>query len=322
MYNDVFGLRTDPFAMTPDPAQLFLTAGHRESLAGLTYGVLNRKGFVLLTGAAGTGKTTLVAKALQYLGTRVHASVICNPTVTPSEFLELVLLRFGATDFPAGKPRQLELLRGILTRTAGEGRVAALIVDEAHKLSPQLLEEIRLLGNFEQRGQKLMQVVLSGQSELNDILDRDDMEQFKQRIALRLFIGPLEAHEIQRYIAFRWANAGGAQPTPFSAEATECIARASKGVPRVINAICDNSLIVMLGECGVTVEAAHVRQACCDLHLHVAADQPPEPVPILIPPPAFTLCTGSRQSPQREELPSWWSRCAAKLGFTRYVETV
>src|SRR4051794_36808046 len=146
MYEQFFSLEKKPFGMTPDPAFLFLTAQHREALAGLTYAVLQHKGFVVLTGEAGTGKTTLLSRVLQSLpASRIQFSLILNSTLTPSEFLELALLDFGITDVPPSKAQRLHMLGTLLLQGQREGKVSALIVDEAHKLSTEVLEEIRLL---------------------------------------------------------------------------------------------------------------------------------------------------------------------------------
>src|SRR5712692_9742479 len=192
MYQQFFGLTKDPFSLTPDPAFLFLTAAHREALAGVTYSILSRKGFVVLTGDAGTGKTTLLTRIFQsILTTRVRFSVVLNPTLTPSEFRELALLDFGITDIPASKAQRLNLLQKFLVEAYRHGQVAVLVVDEAHKLPPDVLEEIRLLSNFELADAKLLQIVLAGQTELGALLNREDMRQLKQRIAMRLTIHPL-----------------------------------------------------------------------------------------------------------------------------------
>ena len=200
MYKPFFGLRKSPFNMTPDPEFLYLTQQHREALAGLTYAVLARKGFVVLTGDAGTGKTTLVTRVLQHLPpSSVQTSVISNPTLTPAEFLEATLLDFGFTDVPDSKAQRIARLQNFLLQGHREGKVSALIVDEAHKLTPELLEEIRLLGNFESADEKLLQVALVGQGELDELLDRDQLRQFKQRIAVRLSMSPISGTDIAQY---------------------------------------------------------------------------------------------------------------------------
>src|SRR4051812_1017970 len=248
MYNEFFGLRHNPFQMTPDPNCLFLTGQHQEALAGLTYAILQQKGLVVLTGDAGTGKTTLMTFALRSLpANRVRSSLILNPTLTPAEFLELTMLDFGFAAPPPSKARRIIALQEFLLQGQRDGSISALIIDEAHKLSPELMEEIRLLGNFEAPNQKLLQIVLLGQNELNGLLERQDLRQFKQRIALRLSIAPLAHTEVEQYIRYRWIKAGGAI-TPFTYEAASAVAQVSDGIPRIINAVCDNALTHAVGE--------------------------------------------------------------------------
>ena len=277
MYNQPFGLRKNPFNMTPDPAFLLMTAQHREALVGLTYAILQRKGFVVLTGEAGTGKTTLLVRVLQFLpANRLQFSVILNPTLTPSEFLEMVLLDFGIADVPSSKAQRLWKLQNLLLDGQTKGKVSALIVDEAHKLSPEVLEEIRLLGNFEQVEQKLLQIVLVGQGELDENLNRDDLRQLKQRIALRLSIGPLAAAEVGQYIRYRWSVAGGAQP-PFTPGAIDLVGEISRGIPRLINSVCENALTFAFSEGRTEVDRPHVEAAAIDLKLREAPLVPVEP---------------------------------------------
>jgi general secretion pathway protein A len=286
-------LRRNPFNMTPDPAFLFLTPQHREALVGLTYALLEHKGFVVLTGEAGTGKTTLLARVLQALpSSQLQSSVIMNPTLTPAEFLELALLDFGVNDIPASKAQRLWVLQKLLMEGQKQRKVSALIVDEAHKLSPELLEEIRLLGNFESADRKLLQVLLLGQSELDKNLNREDLRQFKQRIALRLHIGALSAPEVGEYIQHRWLIAGGGT-SPFSSEAVLRIAETSRGIPRIINGLCDNALTLAFGEGSNSVDVRHVLMAATDLHL---VDLLPRPAPVAVreappKPPVKTLVT-------------------------------
>src|SRR5271154_7177559 len=219
MYAQYYGLRKSPFSLTPDPTFLFLTDQHRDALVGLTYAITQRKGYVTLTGEVGTGKTTLLARGLQFLPpSKLQFSLIMNPTLTPSEFLELALLDFGIQDIPSSKARRIWALQNLLLQAEAQGKVSALIVDEAHKLSPEVLEEIRLLGNFEAADRKTLQIVLAGQPELDVALRRTDLRQLKQRIAMRLLIRPLQAEDVSKYIRHRWLRAGGAEP-PFTPEA-------------------------------------------------------------------------------------------------------
>jgi len=267
MYARSFGLQTGPFNMTPDPAFLYVTPQYREALVGLAYAVLGRKGFVVLTGEAGTGKTTLLVKVLKSVPvSQLQFSVIVNPTLTPSEFLEMVLLDFGVKDIPASKAQRLWKLQNLLFSGRDEGKVSALIVDEAHKLSLEVLEEIRLLGNFEETQRKLLQIVLVGQDELDEILNREDLRQLKQRIALRMCLHPLNPVEVGQYVQHRWTIAGGDQ-APFSLDALRGVASASRGIPRIINSVCENALLSAFAEGSATVETRHVDEAAADLQL-------------------------------------------------------
>lgn len=295
---------------------MFLTAQHREALAGLTYAVLQHKGFVVLSGEAGTGKITLLCRVLQSLpASRIQFSLILNPTLTPSEFLELALLDFGIKDVPASKAQRLHKLRTLLLEGQREGKVSALIVDEAHKLSTEVLEEIRLLGNFEDADQKLLQIVLVGQDELDEILNRANLRQLKQRIAVRLSIGQLAAAEVGQYIRHRWLKAGGRQP-PFSMEAVAGIAKASSCIPRLINALCDNALVHAITEGCAIVEDRHIHAAAVDLQLTMVPTQtvpgePPKPEPEQIDVSAPTSPARNGASPEVSRLVRW----VGKLGF-------
>jgi general secretion pathway protein A len=298
--------------MTPDPAFLFLTPQHREALAGLTYAILQCKGFMVLAGEAGTGKTTLLTRTLQFLPkNRLQYSVIVHPTLTSSEFLEMVLLDFGVTDVPSSKAQRLWKLRNLLAEGHRKGMVSALIVDEAHKLSPEVLEEVRLLGNFEEADRKLLQILLVGQSELDALLNREDLRQLKQRVALRVCLGPLSASEVGQYIRHRWMIAGGAQP-PFSPVAVDAIASASRAIPRVINSLCENALTLALAEGLKEVESRHVQAAAADLQLpppveqHTVAEAPPALEVAEIP-----LKRSAGLAAKRSGWPKW----AERLGF-------
>ena len=268
MYTDFFGLQKLPFNLTPDPAFLFLPPKHREALAGLTYAVMERKGFVVLSGDAGTGKTTLINSVFNRLpADRVESSVMLNPTLTASEFLESVMLDFDIRDIPASKAQRLWKLQEFLARTHEQQRLAVLVIDEAHKLSLEVLEEIRLLGNFESAADKFLQILLIGQSELDDLLNRQDLRQFKQRISLRLYIDRLTAAEAQQYIQFRWAKAGGRVAQPFTDDALNGVFQWSQGIPRLINSICDTALLMAYGDESPLVGLNYVRNAAMNLAL-------------------------------------------------------
>ena len=294
MYKQLFGLTKDPFGLSPDPSFLYLTDQHREALSGLTLGILQRKGLLVLSGEVGTGKTTLLSRVLQFLPpSRLQFSMILNPSLTPSEFLELTLLNFGVTDVPPSKLQRLIRLLSLIQLGRSEGKVTVLVVDEAHLLSPEVFEELRMLGNLEEPEDRFLQVVLVGQLELDQILMRDYMGQFKQRIGSRLTLRPLASTEVGDYIQHRWWRAGGAE-LPFTPEAIELIGRASRRVPRLINSLCDNALIAALAEQSTWVHGHHVRVATADLNL---CDEPDEelamesaqPAPILEAPSFVTV---------------------------------
>ena len=254
--------------MTPDPAFLFLTLPNREALASMTYSILSRKGVVVLTGDAGTGKTTLIRCVFQSIPwTRVRFSAVLNPTLTPAEFLELALLDFGITDVPASKAQRLSRLQQFLIEECQERRVVVLVVDEAHKLPLDVLEEIRLLTNFELAAAKQLQILMAGQTELGDMLNRHDLRQLKQRIAVRLVLHPLCATDVDQYIQHRWQTAGATGPHPFQPDVVARIVQCSQGIPRLVNALCENALMLAYAKGQATIGAALMDQVVRDLDL-------------------------------------------------------
>jgi general secretion pathway protein A len=268
MYEKFFALTRAPFSLVPDPDCVHLTAQHADAISGLAFGVLARKGYLVLTAEAGLGKTTALRSLSQLLSeSNVQSSVIFAPTLTAPEFLELALLNFGFKDVPASKAQRLKLLEEFLIRSDADGKVLALIVDEAHQLSPDLLEEVRLLGNFETNDCKLLQIVLVGQNELNDRLNLPQLWQLKQRIAIRLSLRRLDREAVEEYIRFRWGKAGGEEPIPFTNAALDGIACWSNGIPRLINVICDNALLIAFAETSNAIDIQTVREACEELSL-------------------------------------------------------
>jgi general secretion pathway protein A len=268
VYESHFGLQKKPFAMTPDPSFLFQTTSHREALAALLYGVLEEKGFIMITGDAGTGKTTLLSRMLRTIpSSKVAFSMVLNPTLSADEFLESVLIDFGIEDIPATKVRRLLKFQEFLMNARRSGRVCVLVADEAHQLSGEVLEEIRLLTNFETADRKLLQIILAGQTELRSILNSDGLRQVKQRIAVRCELRPLSGDEVVQYMQFRWAKAGANNEPPFDEGAIQTIARASKGIPRVVNALCDNALTLIYATGDPCVTASHALQVAHDLDL-------------------------------------------------------
>jgi general secretion pathway protein A len=264
MYEGFFQLRSSPFRMNPDPGSIFMTPSHREAFSVLLYAISQRRGFVVLTGDAGTGKTSLLRALIQSVAD-VKFSVVLTPRVSADEFLELVLLDFGATDIPQSKAQRINKLQELLVEIRTQGKSAVLLVDEAHTLSAETLEEIRLLTNFETTQEKLLQIVLAGQNDLVGMLNRHDLRQLKQRIEIRADLKPLDAGMLGEYIEYRWVRAGGSIPAPFTLEAIAMIARASKGIPRVVNCLCDNALLLAYAEGESQIHAQHIRSVLRDL---------------------------------------------------------
>jgi type II secretory pathway predicted ATPase ExeA len=244
MYKSFFGLRDNPFSVSPDPRYLFLTRDAEEALACLAYGIHSRKGFILLSGEVGTGKTTLLHKLLDWLRReRAATAFIFNPRLDVTQFFDFMMADFGIACESSMKSQVLLRLNHWLLERYGAGEPAVLIVDEAQNLSLEVLEEIRLLTNLETNTQKLLQIVLSGQPELEEKLNHPQLRQLRQRITLRSKLHPLTLEEASGYIAERLRIAGADGRPIFSPEAIEMAYTHSRGIPRVINLLCDHALI-------------------------------------------------------------------------------
>src|ERR1044071_4606663 len=244
MYREFYGFNEIPFGLTPNPKYIFKTESYLEVTANLRYCISHYKGLVVVTGEVGTGKTTTLRSMMQHLGHEILAVYMVNPYLSISEFYELLIsdLRLGLS--PASSKTQiLSALACFLSHRHTRGLRTVLIADEAHGLSPSVLEEIRLLANLETNTEKLLQIILCGQPELRETLNQPNLRQLKQRISLRCSIKPLTQSDVNKYIRFRLKTAGAERVDVFDAGAVDLIARVSLGIPRVINNICDNALL-------------------------------------------------------------------------------
>ncbi len=272
MYKDFFNLTRSPFGLTPDPAFLFPTALHNEALAALYYGVRYQKGFVVVTGEAGTGKTLLIRCLLRLLkqSNDVACAYLFNCRLSPIEFLQYILADFGLSASGTNKAELLRDLGDFVISRGSKNLTTVLIVDEAHHLSAEILEEICLLTNLETSEAKLLQVILVGQSGLDEKLDSVGLEQVKQRIALRARLDPLDRNETREYIERRLTIAGmnSEENTPFSDQTTAALHYYSRGIPRLINILCENSLITAYSTKLQSVTPEIVEKIAKDLHLN------------------------------------------------------
>jgi len=267
MYKSFYNLKRNPFEITPDPSFLFPTKRHNEALAALYYGVRRRKGFVVLTGEVGTGKTLLLRCLLQLLkqSNDVTYAYVFNGRLSPIEFLQYIAGDLGLPVSGKNKSELLLELAGYVISRSQRKQTTVLVVDEAHHLSTDILEEIRLLTNLETTDEKLLQILLVGQPELDDKLDSVELRQLKQRIALRSHLASLDLSDTKGYIERRLQLAGSPNPSVlFPQETIGTVYRHSRGIPRLINTVCENALI-----------AAYARQAASvtpDIIDTIAAD--------------------------------------------------
>ena len=244
MYKEFFGLRANPFNVNPDPRYLFLTRHTEEALACLTYGIQSRKGFVLLTGEVGTGKTTLINKLMEWLRLQqVATAFIFNSRMNVPQFLDYMMTDFGIPCDSKTKSQVLLRLYNWLLDRYRAGETAVLIVDEAQNLSDEVLEEIRMMTNLETFTEKLLQIVLVGQPELEQRLKQPVLRQLRQRLTLRAKTHPLSLEETKAYVAQRLRIAGSNGQQVFAPEALLAIHSYSSGVPRVVNLICEHCLV-------------------------------------------------------------------------------
>lgn len=265
-----FGFTQEPFNVTPDPGFLYLSESHKEALAQLVYGINTRRGFIVLTGEVGTGKTTLIQRLLDEMKDgHTHCAYLFHLTGGSKDLLRSLCREFSLVS-PVEKDwdvaEYLTLLHGFLLESYQHGDNVAVIIDEAQNLSAEVLERVRLLSNFETKQDKMLQIVLIGQPELSDRLNEPELRQLKQRVALRYHLSPLNLSECKEYIAKRLAIAGGALSL-FAAGAIEAVHYYSGGMPRLVNILCDNGLLSAYGLRKPCVEAAMIVEIADDLHL-------------------------------------------------------
>jgi general secretion pathway protein A len=273
MYERFYGLTERPFDITPNPRYLVLTPSHEEALNNLELGITSQHGITLLLGEAGTGKTTMIRKAigvrLRQAGSSPDGWVyLTNPTLTRREFVELLAASFGLSALAAAsKAHLLRELEDLLRSRHAQGLLNVLIVDEAQSLPHALLEELRLLVNIESETSKLLSLVLAGQPELGDRLNDPALRQLKQRVSLRCHLAPLALRETASYIATRVRVAGGDAARLFTREAVIAVHKASRGIPRTISVICDNALVAGFASGEQPVDVATVDEVCADFDL-------------------------------------------------------
>jgi general secretion pathway protein A len=269
MYESFYGLRERPFDLTPNPRFLLLTGKHREALSNVQYGLSSRRALSLLIGDAGTGKTTLVRAVIDQFTTRgARVAYLNNPTLTREEFYEFLAGAFGLDPgcMPS-KVRLMQALSAVLHECHARGVPTGLVIDEAQSLPDELLEEVRLLANMETVSDKLLPLVLAGQPELADRLNKPSLRQLKQRVALRCHLEALDARETGDYIAGRIRVAGGNQAIVFTRQAVDAVFEHSGGIPRLISVICDNALISGFAADRRPVSRDIVEDVCRDFDL-------------------------------------------------------
>jgi general secretion pathway protein A len=282
MYASFFGLREQPFDLTPNPRFLVLTDAHREALSNLEYAIAGRRGITVLIGEAGTGKTTLIRAALQGLRDRVFFVHLHNPALTRDEFVEMLAVQFQFSDAARqSKAALLTELEALLRARQASGEATVLVVDEAQSIPIDLLEEIRLLGNIETEDTKLLSIILTGQPELGTLLQQDSLRQLRQRIGLRCELRPLTQGETAGYLAGRIRAAGGVGAQVFTREAVVLIHQRSGGIPRTISVIADNALVTAYALGRKPVNSEIVTEVCRDLAFESGAAAHTKPSPAL-----------------------------------------
>jgi general secretion pathway protein A len=265
MYTAFYGLREKPFSLAPDPRYLFLSASHREALAHLLYGIEEGEGFIEVIGQVGTGKTTLCRTLLDRIGSDAEIAYIFNPSPSEIELLAAINKELGLPTAVRTRTELLDALNHFLLEKNAAGRRVLLVIDEAQNLDPSVLEQVRLLSNLETDRAKLLQIVLIGQPELEENLARSDLRQLRQRITVRWNLRALSRDEVREYVEHRLSVAGLADPRIFTPSAVRALARRSKGIPRLVNALADRALLAGYTEGRREIDGRLVRRAAREL---------------------------------------------------------
>lgn len=267
MYNSYFGFVESPFTVTPDPHFYYTNSVYQEAYANLRYGVEGKKGFVVVTGEVGTGKTTLLRKLMRNLEGSIHSVFVFNSYLSFQELVQLILHDLGLVPKEPSKLAMLQELNEYLITRLKQGHIVAVLIDEAQSLTDEALEGLRLLSNLETDQEKLLQIVLMGQPELEAKLDQPKLRQLKQRVALQCRLAPLKDEEVGPYIDFRFRAAGYEGKGLFHRDAVQQVAFYSKGIPRLINIICDNALLNAYAGSQKIVSADVITEVARDLRL-------------------------------------------------------
>src|SRR5688572_22138186 len=265
MYERFYDLRERPFALSPDPDYLYPSRVHREALDYLRYGLESQAGFVVITGEIGSGKTTLVQTLLRGLDSQTTVGRIVNTMLEPRELLETIMIDFGLDAQGRSKPQMLHALAQYLVDQRLAGRLVLLVIDEAQNLSLAALEELRMLSNLETEKSKLMQIVMVGQPDLRDKLQASELEQLRQRITVSYHLNPLDPAETANYVNHRLRRAALGPPLEFPREVTDTVHSRSRGVPRIINVICDATLVFGYAEERRQIDLPLMREVLAEL---------------------------------------------------------
>ena len=265
MYEEYYGFHESPFNITPDPRFLYLSGRHQEAFNHLLFGIQERKGFIQVTGEVGAGKTTLCRALLEELDSNYKTALILNPFMNCDQLLWLILSELGVEPREYDRLANLERLNRFLLQQLTEGNDVVLLIDEAQDLSLELLEQIRLLSNLETDQRKLLQIVLMGQPELRAILDQPGLRQLRQRITVRYHLSSLNLEETDHYIQHRLHVAGANSSPAFNRSAVRKVYRYAHGIPRLINAVCDKTLLCGYVTGSELLTARHVRRAIREL---------------------------------------------------------